>query len=148
MSDLTRFIIAQEHSFEQVCRELAAGRKQSHWMWYVFPQLKGLGRSETARYFGLADLQEAQDYWQHSWLGPRLDYAAALVQDLQDRSASDIFGSPDDLKFCSCLTLFEVVAPDHSRFAELLARYYGGIRDRLTLDLLGGSMREGSKSWR
>jgi uncharacterized protein (DUF1810 family) len=139
MSDLTRFITAQEHSFEQVCRELAAGRKQSHWMWYVFPQLQGLGRSETARYFGLEDLQEAQAYWQHPWLGPRLDYAAALVEDLHGKSANDIFASPDDLKFRSCLTLFEVVAPGHSRFANLLERYYGGIRDRLTLDLLDGS---------
>src|ERR1700712_2865132 len=100
---LDRFIDAQASIYEQVLDELRAGRKRSHWMWFVFPQLKGLGRSSTAVFFGLDGLKEAQAYWAHPILGPRLKECVELVCAIRLRTAHEIFGSPDDLKFRSCL---------------------------------------------
>lgn len=109
-------------------------------MWFVFPQLAVLGRSSTARYFGLADRDEALRYWQHPVLGQRLLHGVDLLLAIPERSAHQILGSPDDLKLRSCLTLFEMVAPDEPRFAQALARFYDGQRDPLTQDALS---REG-----
>ena len=117
--------------------ELAAGAKTSHWMWFVFPQLRALGRSATARHYGIADRAEAAAYAAHPVLGPRLVECTRLVLGVHGKSAHAIFGSPDDLKLCSCLTLFEAVAPAERVFAEALARYYEGRRDERTLELLG-----------
>lgn len=136
MADLDRFVSAQQDSFEQACRELAAGRKQSHWMWFIFPQLAALGRSSPAKYFGLADLAEAQAYWRHPLLSARLRGILQILDQQDEDSAHAIFGSPDDLKFCSCLTLFEKAAPEEPLFAKLLERFFGGKRDPLTLQLL------------
>jgi uncharacterized protein (DUF1810 family) len=138
MSDpgLQRFVEAQDPVYAQVRAELAAGCKRSHWMWFVFPQLQGLGRSQTARYYGVASRQEALEYWQHPLLGPRLRECTALVLATHGQSAHDIFGSPDDLKFRSCMTLFAAVAADEPLFGQALQRFFGGQPDAATLALL------------
>jgi uncharacterized protein (DUF1810 family) len=135
--DLERFVKAQEGVHAQAMAELHAGRKRSHWMWFVFPQLAGLGRSDTARFYGLADVREARAYGAHPVLGPRLKACAEAVLALRDRTAHQIFGSPDDLKLRSCMTLFEVALPHEPVFGEVLAHFYGGGRDATTLALLG-----------
>ena len=135
---LQRFVDAQQPVYDDVRTELAVGRKQSHWMWFVFPQLKELGHSQTARHFGIDGRAEARDYWAHPVLGARLRECIDLMLAVPgDRSAHAVLGSPDDLKFCSCLTLFEAVAPEDPRFERALARFYSGRRDPLTLKLLG-----------
>ena len=136
-TDLQRFVAAQDPVHGQVCAELAAGRKSSHWMWFVFPQLRDLGRSATARFYGLASRAEALAYWQHPVLGARLRQCARLVLAVQGRTAHDIFGSPDDLKLRSCMTLFAAVAPEEPVFAQVLQRFFGGEPDPRTLALLG-----------
>ena len=118
--DLQRFIEAQDPVYSQVCAELAAGAKTSHWMWFVFPQLKALGRSATAQHFGIASRAEALAYWQHPVLGPRLKACSELVVAVEGRTALQIFGSTDELKFRSCMTLFAQVAPQaHEIFGEM-----------------------------
>jgi uncharacterized protein (DUF1810 family) len=124
-----------------VLEELAAGGKTSHWMWFIFPQLRGLGMSATARRFGLSGLEEARAYLAHPLLGARLRECTRLVLAVEGRSAHEIFGSPDDLKLRSCLTLFAQAvapspAPDTRVFGEALAKYYGGEPDPRTLELL------------
>ncbi len=137
--DLDRFVAAQQPVYDAVCRELAAGLKATHWMWFVFPQLAALGRSATARHFGLADTAEALAYSRHPVLGPRLLQCAGLLLAVHGRSADQIFGSPDDLKLRSCMTLFDAVAPEAGVFAQVLQRYCDGQRDPLTLALLAGA---------
>jgi uncharacterized protein (DUF1810 family) len=135
--ELQRFVDAQARVYADVTAELAAGSKTSHWMWFVFPQLKGLGRSSTALHFGLGSLDEARAYWRHPVLGTRLRECCMLLQALpQGRSAAQVLGSIDGLKLKSCLTLFERAAPDEPLFAALLERFYGGARDATTLALL------------
>jgi uncharacterized protein (DUF1810 family) len=134
--DLQRFVAAQQAVLQQVLAELAAGAKTSHWMWFVFPQLKGLGRSATARHYGLTSLAEAQAYWAHPVLGARLKLCCDRLLPHRDLTALQIFGPTDALKLCSCLTLFERAAPQEPVFAQLLAQYYGGRRDAATLALL------------
>ncbi len=133
--DLQRFVTAQGPVFAQVCAELAAGRKTSHWMWFVFPQLKGLGRSATAQHFGIASREEAQAYWRHPVLGARLKQCTELVLGVEGRSANQIFGSPDNLKFRSCMTLFAQVT-DAPVFGQALEKYFAGKGDEQTLQLL------------
>ena len=134
--DLQRFVEAQAPVWPRVRGELAAGAKTSHWMWFVLPQLRGLGRSATALHFGLASGDEARAYWRHPLLGARLKEGSQLVVAVAGRSALQIFGPPDDLKFRSCMTLFEAVAPDEPVFARALEKYFGGERDVRTLELL------------
>ncbi|MGK7864657.1 DUF1810 domain-containing protein [Falsiroseomonas sp. E2-1-a4] len=134
--DLARFVQAQDPVMAEVQLELRQGRKQSHWMWFVFPQLRELGCSATARYYGIASLAEAQAYAAHPLLGQRLVDCTALVLSVPDRSAHAIFGSPDDLKFRSCLTLFDAAWPEQAAFAAALRRHFGGAADPLTLELL------------
>ena len=114
--NLQRFVEAQDPVFEQVRAELQAGQKQSHWMWFIFPQLRGLGRSATATRFAISSLAEAQAYGQHQILGPRLRECTRLVNGAERRSAREIFGYPDDLKFHSSMTLFAAAAPDEKSF--------------------------------
>jgi uncharacterized protein (DUF1810 family) len=135
--DLQRFVDAQQGAYAHVTAELAAGAKTSHWMWFIFPQLRGLGRSSTARHYGIASLAEAQAYARHPLLGARLRECCTLLTRVRGRSALQIFGSIDALKLRSCLTLFERAAPDEPLFAELLRTYYGSERDAATLQLLG-----------
>jgi len=135
--DLQRFVDAQSTVIDQVRSELRAGRKRSHWMWFIFPQMKGLGFSEMARRFGIASLAEAQAYLAHPVLGPRLRECAQLVTAVQGKSVLEILGSPDDQKFCSSLTLFARATTDHQVFQDGLRKYYGGSCDTATLKLLG-----------
>ncbi|MFT3718465.1 DUF1810 domain-containing protein [Pseudorhodoferax sp.] len=145
MFDFHHFVQAQAPVWPQVLAELRAGRKTSHWMWFVFPQHVALGRSAMARRFGLASREEAAAYLAHPLLGPRLVEAAALVlQAAQDRSAHDIFGAPDDLKLRSCMTLFQAAAPAEPVFGQVLARCYGGQADAATLALLAGGAAAGA----
>ena len=133
--DLQRFVDAQAPVFAQVLLELERGRKRTHWMWFVFPQLAALGRSSTAQHFGLQSPGEARAYLDHPVLGARLRQCCETLLQVLGRTAHDIFGSPDDLKLRSCLTLFELAAPEEPLFAQCLAKYYGGERDDLTLGL-------------
>ncbi len=119
-----------------VRHELSAGRKQSHWMWFVFPQLRALGQSPTAKRYGIASLTEAQAYIAHPVLGPRLVECTKLVQAIHGRSVRDIFGSPDDMKFRSSMTLYTRAQPGTPEFDAALDQYFDGVPDQRTLDLL------------
>ena len=134
--DLERFVEAQQVSYEGALRELRAGRKTGHWMWFVFPQLGGLGRSETARRFGIASLDEARAYLAHPVLGPRLLECVAAVMEAPGPSAAAILGAVDAMKLRSSMTLFQRAAPDEPSFADVLARCYGGLPDEATDALL------------
>ena len=136
--DLDRFVTAQEPVLAQVRRELADGRKTSHWMWFVFPQLAGLGHSAMARHYAISSLDEAKAYLRHPVLGPRLVECAGLVNRVENRSIHQILGSPDDLKFRSSMTLFSMAEPGPSVFHDALDRYFGGQPDRSTVALIGG----------
>jgi uncharacterized protein (DUF1810 family) len=131
--DLQRFVDAQAPVYRSVVDELRGGRKRSHWMWFVFPQLSGLGGSSMAVRYGIGSLQEARAYLRHELLGPRLHECTQLVNQVQGRSIAEIFGSPDDLKLCSSMTLFAVASDDNQDFVDLLAKYYRGLQDPLTL---------------
>ena len=135
--NLDRFVDAQEGIYEQALAELRAGRKRTHWMWYVFPQLRGLGHSSTAVAFGITGIEEARAYLGHPLLGPRLVECANALLGLGGRSAHDIFGFPDELKLRSSMTLFAQLAGPGSVFERVLERYYGGEADARTLALLG-----------
>jgi uncharacterized protein (DUF1810 family) len=134
--DLQRFVDAQSHCFEQVCRELSEGRKQSHWMWFIFPQLKGLGHSAMANRYAVSSRQEAEAYLAHAILGPRLRHCTQLVILIEGRSIQQIFGVPDDLKFRSSMTLFANTASENKFCKDALQKYFAGIPDQLTLDRL------------
>jgi len=132
--NLHRFLSAQAPVIEQVRAELRAGQKRGHWMWFVFPQIAGLGHSDMARRFAVASLDEARAYAAHEILGPRLRVCAALVVAVEGRSIEEIFGYPDDLKFRSSMTLFARAAPDNFVFKERLRKYFGGAEDRATVE--------------
>jgi uncharacterized protein (DUF1810 family) len=134
--DLRRFVDAQAPVYARVLHELAAGEKRTHWMWFVFPQLAGLGSSSTARAFAVSGLDEARAYLAHPVLGPRLREAAELAAAVQRRTASEVFGYPDDLKLRSSMTLFARAAPQEPVFTAVLDRYFGGDPDPRTLELL------------
>ena len=134
--DLQRFVQAQEPRMDDVASELRAGRKRTHWMWFVFPQLRGLGHSQMAWHFGLQSRDEAVAYLAHPVLGPRLRACVELVLAVDGRSAHDIFGSPDDVKLRSCLTLFRDIDGPGGAFARALEKYCDGEPDAATLDLL------------
>ena len=131
--DLQRFVNAQNPMYEEVCAELRDGHKQGHWMWFIFPQLRGLGHSQMATAFGIASRDEAEAYLNHPVLGTRLRECTQLVNLVEDRSISQILGYPDDLKFRSSMTLFGAVASGDQIFNQVLERYFGGERDPLTL---------------
>ena len=133
---LERFVEAQSRDYETALREIRGGRKRSHWMWYIFPQLRGLGYSSTAQFYGIRDLQEARDYMAHPLLGPRLLEISEALLGLETDNPGAVMGYPDDLKLCSCMTLFELAAPEQPVFARVLEKYYAGRRDQRTLTLL------------
>jgi uncharacterized protein (DUF1810 family) len=134
--DLQRFIDAQEPEYERVRAELRAGQKQGHWMWFVFPQLKGLGHSAMAEKFAISSLEEARTYLAHNVLGPRLTECTTLVVQVKNRTILEIFGYPDWLKFRSSMTLFANATQDNQIFELALAQYFSGERDQLTLSAL------------
>ena len=135
--DLSRFVRAQKHDYEHALAEIVSGRKRTHWMWYIFPQVDGLAFSATSKLYSIKSAEEAKAYLDHPILGPRLLACAEAVLRVEGRSATEIFGSPDDLKLRSCATLFACVLPPSSVFDRLLGKYYGGGRDGKTLRLLG-----------
>ena len=134
---LQRFVEAQQPIYPQALAELQAGRKRSHWMWFVFPQLQGLGRSETARRYAISDVEQARAYLAHPLLGPRLQECTRALLQHADRSAREILGTPDDLKFRSSMTLFAAVADEPALFEQALEAFFDGKADRLTLERLG-----------
>jgi len=135
--DLARFVRAQENVYEQVLSEIRSGKKRTHWMWYIFPQVEGLAFSSTSQHYSIKSIAEAKAYLDHPILGPRLLECTEAVVQVDGRSAMEIFGSPDDLKLRSCATLFASVSAPDSVFERLLRKYYPGGRDDKTLRLLG-----------
>lgn len=135
--NLQRFIIAQQSVIENVLAELQAGRKQSHWMWFIFPQVKGLGHSDMARKFAISSLEEAAAYLQHSILGKRLRECSRLVAAIEGRTIEQIFGYPDDMKFQSSMTLFSEATEDNEIFLQCLRKYFAGKIDSHTFAQLG-----------
>ena len=139
--DLRRFVEAQERTYAEALAEVRRGRKASHWMWFVFPQIAGLGFSPTAQQYAISGMEEARAYLAHPLLGPRLREVAGAAAGLQGRTAREVFGSPDDLKLRSSLTLFEAAALDEPVFARALDALCAGVRDGRTLELLASPRR-------
>jgi uncharacterized protein (DUF1810 family) len=132
--NLRRFVDAQSAVYEQAVKELRAGRKESHWMWYVFPQIKGLGSSFTAQKFAISSLGEAKAYLDHSLLGPRLGECTQIVTTVRGVPIEDLFGYPDHLKFHSCMTLFAHASTDNQIFVDALRKYFNSAYDRKTIE--------------
>ena len=139
MYDLSRFLEAQKNSYDTALREIRAGRKRSHWMWYIFPQIRGLGYSAMAQHYAIRDLEEAREYLQHPVLGPRLIEISEALLALDETDPWRVMGSPDDLKLRSCMTLFQSAAPDQPVFGKVLDKFYGGQPDGRTLEILSRS---------
>ena len=137
--DLGRFLSAQDGIYEDALQELRSGQKRSHWMWYVFPQINGLGASDTARRYAIKSLEEAGKYLEHPVLGTRLLDCTKSINNLKGRTALQIFGSPDDRKFCSSMTLFELIAGQNLEYSSALDKYCSGRRYPATLQLLQSS---------
>lgn len=134
--NLQRFVDAQTPVFDNVLSELREGRKQTHWMWFVFPQITGLGRSDIARRYAITGLAEARAYLEHPLLGARLEHCAKLIEPQLQWTARQIFGSPDDLKLHSSMTLFAIAAPERPIFQAVLDTFFDGSHDRLTVEKL------------
>jgi uncharacterized protein (DUF1810 family) len=134
--DLDRFVQAQETHYDRALDEIRSGRKRTHWMWFIFPQVAGLGTSTTAEFYAIRSRAEAEAYLQHPVLGPRLEECFQALLAVEGRSASEIFGYPDDLKLRSSATLFAAVAPPGSVFEQVIDKYFDGERDERTIRLL------------
>ena len=134
---LDRFLDAQRSDYAAALAEVRRGRKTSHWMWYIFPQIAGLGQSSTARYYSIRDLEEAREYYAHPVLGQRLREISGVLLELRDSDPVAVFGGIDSMKLKSSMTLFAVAAPDDPIFQQVLDKYYGGEQDALTLRILG-----------
>jgi uncharacterized protein (DUF1810 family) len=135
--NLERFVSAQETVYENVLAELRKGRKQTHWMWFIFPQIEGLGHSPISKYYSVRNRHEAQQYLDHPILGTRLLECTKIILAVSGRSAVEIFGSPDDLKLKSSMTLFASLTDSDSVFRQALEKYFEGERDHKTLEILG-----------
>ncbi len=136
VAKLAEFVTAQDAVYDDVRHELAAGRKETHWIWFIFPQMRGLGRSHMSQKFGIATKAEARSYLEHSILGSRLRECTRLLLAVPNRSIGSILGYPDDLKFRSSMTLFAAAAPEEPLFEAALEKFFGGERDALTIALL------------
>ncbi|MCM8768383.1 MAG: DUF1810 domain-containing protein [Candidatus Omnitrophica bacterium] len=136
-NSLERFVEAQAGTYRQALDEIRSGCKRSHWMWFIFPQMKGLGHSSTANYYAIQSLDEAREYLAHPVLGKRLKECAEALMALENLTVSEIFGYPDDLKLRSSMTLFSLAAGPGSVFEKVLEKYFNGQKDSLTLNLLG-----------
>lgn len=134
--DFDRFIAVHNKSYDTALTEIRSGRKHSHWMWYIFPQLKGLGHSQTAQYYAIENLAEATAYLQHPLLGKNLVRISKALFELEQKTAHEIFGTPDDLKLRSCMTLFAQVSDTHPIFRRIIDKYFCGKPDPVTLELL------------
>lgn len=135
-NELIKFLDAQNQVYLKALSEIKKGKKETHWMWYIFPQIKGLGSSETAKYYGIKDLDEATTYLKHPILGKHLIEITEEVLHLKEKTTSQIFGTPDDMKLRSCMTLFAKVENTNPVFEKVLAKYFNGVPDELTLQLL------------
>jgi len=135
--DLDRFLNAQASVYGQVLTELRAGQKRSHWIWFIFPQMKGLGSSSHAHFYGIGSLEEAEAYWRHPVLGSRLEECTRLVNQVEKRTIKQILGYPDDLKFRSSMTLFSHASEGAGIFTRALDKYFAGRPDPVTIELLG-----------
>ncbi len=136
MNDLKRFLDAQENDFERALAEIKRGRKQSHWMWYIFPQIAGLGSSETSRFYAVKDRAEAELYLAHPVLGARLVRISEALLEIEGKTANQIFGSPDDVKLKSSMTLFGALQNTNPVFQSVLDKYFNGTNDLRTLQLI------------
>lgn len=136
MADLQRFIDAQRNDYEQALQEVKSGRKRTHWMWYIFPQIHGLGMTPISDYYSIRSLREAKDYLKDPVLGARLVEISKALLELNTSDPHAVFGSPDDLKLRSCMTLFERADPQNPLFGDVLDKYYRGERDQRTLEIL------------
>jgi uncharacterized protein (DUF1810 family) len=137
MKTLARFVEAQENTYDRALSEIVSGRKQTHWMWFVFPQLEELGRTETAKFYGISGLEEARAYLRHDLLGKRLTGISTALLQLGSNDATAVMGQPDDLKLRSSMTLFSLIEGAPAVFREVLDKFYDGRPDPLTLKLLG-----------
>lgn len=135
---LKKFVTAQQRDYDTALSEIRSGRKRSHWMWYIFPQIQGLGFSSTAQFYGIRDLEEAKDFLEHPYLGKNLIEISSALLDLYGSNPTAVMGYPDDLKLCSCMTLFEAADPTIEVFGKVLDKYYNGHRDDATLRILSG----------
>ena len=136
-SDLSRFISAQQQSYKTALKEIRNGKKSSHWIWYIFPQIEGLGRSSTAQYYSIRDLQEARDFMDDPYLSHNLIEISEALLGLFSNNATEVMGIPDDMKLRSSMTLFMAAAPDQPVFQKVLDKFYNGKPDRWALQLLG-----------
>ena len=137
MSDLQRFLDAQEEDFEIALSEIRGGRKRSHWMWYIFPQIAGLGFSSTSKFYAIKDKTEARSYLAHSVLGERLIEISNALLEIEGKTANQIFGNPDDLKLKSSMTLFGALEDSNPVFQKVLDKYFGGAKDARTIKIIG-----------
>ncbi len=142
MNNLKRFTEAQYRDYEQALKEIKNGRKESHWMWYIFPQLKGLGRSYTSDFYGIENLDEAKAFLQDPYLGKNLQEIAAALLELDNDNATQIMGRPDDMKLKSSMTLFACADPENDLFEKVLEKFYNGHKDRRTLKMLSKDMEQ------
>ena len=133
---LSRFIEAQETTYEGAMLELARGRKESHWTWYIFPQIEGLGKSDTAKFYSIKSLEEGRAYLEHPVLGPRLVEACEILLTLKGTSINEVMGFPDDLKLLSSMTLFETFSESNSVFTRIIEIYFDSERDEATLEII------------
>lgn len=134
--NLERFITAQKAVFQTAMTELQSGKKTSHWMWYIFPQIQGLGFTETSKFYSISNIDEAKEFLQHRLLGPRLILMCNTLVELKTNDAHEIFGSPDDRKLKSCMTLFAAISPTDPVFEKVLDKFYYGLKDHITLKIL------------
>jgi uncharacterized protein (DUF1810 family) len=134
--NLKRFIDAQENTYPDALMEIKNGKKKSHWMWYIFPQIYGLGSTEISKFYAIKDLREAQLYLQHPILGQRLIDISKALSEIKDKSAHEIFGSPDDLKLKSCMTLFSSLKNAHPIFQQIIDQFFDGKMDNKTLEII------------
>ena len=135
--DLSRFTKAQEQDFKTAFKEIKNGRKMSHWMWYIFPQIQGLGKSSTSQYYGIKDLNEARAFINDPYLGGNLKKISMALLELEENNVVTIFGKPDDIKLKSCMTLFSCISEDGSIFHKVLEKYFGGRQCKRTLSIIG-----------
>jgi hypothetical protein len=135
--DLSRFTKAQEQDFKTAFKEIKNGRKMSHWMWYIFPQIQGLGKSSTSQYYGIKDLNEARAFINDPYLGGNLKKISMALLELEENNAVAIFGKPDDIKLKSCMTLFSCISEDSSIFHKVLEKYFDGRQCKRTLSIIG-----------
>lgn len=138
---LARFLEAQNHTYLKALSEIKSGKKTSHWMWYVFPQLKGLGKSDMAEFYGIENLKEAEEYLDHPVLGKHLIAISEVLLRIEGKTANEIFGSPDDLKLRSCMTLFANTGKSNPVFNAVLEKYFSGVPDTKTLELINQDLK-------